>query len=80
MSKELHAWKFIVERAEDPDHPGLTISGKLAVVISTDAEQAKKWLEAWAAAEGEDASWLRLARVVKIPLDVDGKFVTWVSD
>jgi hypothetical protein len=73
---KLKAWKFIVNRAEDPDHPGLFHSGKLAVVFAMDEEEARWALERWAAREGADASWLRFATVTSIDLE-RGAFCAW---
>jgi hypothetical protein len=80
LSEEYFAWKFIIGRApvQDPDNEAAEWEGCVAITIARTQEEAFKRLTEFAEYNGAMHSWLRVAKVMKVPLR-EGAVLTWFA-
>ncbi len=80
ISNELFVWKFLIGRdpVKDPDNEAIEWEECVAISIARTQEEAMKRLIAFAEYNGAPSSWLRVAKVTKIPLR-DGAVLTWFA-
>lgn len=77
----MKAWKFVVPQHEwvpDPDNPEVSYRGCVAVAVGDTAAEARAALENYAAMNGFDVGWLRVARVLELNL-VKGSVIAWAQ-
>lgn len=77
----MSVWKFIVHNhkwTHDPDQPHLQYQGCLACAIAETEAAARAHIERYAAENGLDARWLRVAEVRKLPIQ-DGVVAAWAQ-
>lgn len=70
----LYAWKFLVAADRwypDPDDSTREYKGCLCIAVAPDAASARATVERFMAENGHDIGWLKIARVLQVPL-VDG--------
>lgn len=74
-------YKFVIppnKWVQDPERPALQWQGCVAAVIAPDQETAVTYLEKFAAMNGYDARWLRVARCAELPLE-DQTAIVWAE-
>lgn len=78
---DLFAFKFLIQDGDwrtDPDDPAVSFCGVVAATIATTEQNARAQLERYAAENGFDSRWLKVAKVVRIPL-IAGAVVAWAE-
>lgn len=80
ISDAIFAWKFIIGATPvpDPDNPSCEWTACVTVCLARTEEEARKRLQAYSEYHGAPAGWLKVARVVKIPLR-EGAVLTWYA-
>lgn len=79
MSDEIYVWKFIIPLdhwVDDPSHPGLQWSGCVAACTAHTEAEARIVIEEYAAGNGLDSRWVRLAEVRRLPV-TSKTFIVW---
>ena len=76
---ELYAWKFIIppEKWTKLQDSNNEVSGCLAIAVAETEDEARQSLERFAAENGHDPRWLRVARVNRLALTA-GAPLAWV--
>jgi len=72
-------YKFLIpnhEWVQDPKNPALSYRGCVAATVAESPDAAHAQLVTYAAQNGFDSRWLRIARVVELPF-AEGTVIAW---
>ena len=72
-------FKFVIRNHEwvhSPDDPAISYKGCVAAVVAETPEVARERLERYAAENGFDPRWLKVAKVVELPFN-EGTVIAW---
>lgn len=76
-----YVWKFMIspdEWIQDPDEPTLSYKGVVCACIATTEKKAREHVARFAAENGLDSRWLKVARIIRLPVK-DGTFIAWAE-
>lgn len=76
----MRIWKFSVpgnKWVTDPE-TGLQHKGCIAAAVGPSASEARETLERFAATNGFDVGWLRVATITELPI-TDGTMIAWAQ-
>lgn len=63
---------------QDPTDEAMSYKGCVAAAVAENATDARKSLERYAAERSHDGGWLRVAKIIEIPI-VEGAVIAWAQ-